>query len=262
MGERFEPAPEGSQELVKEDDARPRPKLRGLHKLLAERGYPLRRMRGNRMRGVERDEGGGSLELARVVSYSRILRGLPTRREFEAGLAVAEDWAAGDGLDVEVANRLADPGQRQAWRARIEEVQKLLHYRGLAAVAMQTELTRLPPDAPVPVTTGPPRRCGPRLGGGEGAAYRLFTTAPQGSRQSWRLSPTFYPREVEPPAPPETIPPVAPALTSDLVSEEAKPDGDPSADEGPADSASAAERTTPEPEAIATPELAPTAPAP
>lgn len=162
-----------------------------LKELFADAGFALRRSEADRdlrrQGGVGRHSG---ISLGRIMSAIRIVQGLPTRAEYQAGIAVAGAWENGAGFDPKAPAELEDPEQRQIWEGRIGRIQRLQHYRLLAVAAFEIELSTLQSEQdPAGATATLPIRTA--LVTTPGNKFAVTSRAPDGTRFSWQLSPQF-----------------------------------------------------------------------
>lgn len=159
--------------------------------VIAEAGFPLRRCRADRDYRQEREEENSSWSLSAVIGATRIMQGLPTREEFRAGMLVAKAWEEIEELNDEVVESLPTSEQRAIWKARIDRIRTLQHYRRLAIAAFEMGGARQ--------QTAVSDRGTRRWGLGQNAKivqtpdgkYAITTLAPDGTVQIWQLSPSF-----------------------------------------------------------------------
>jgi hypothetical protein len=159
---------------------------------LAESGYPLRRSEADRDFRREGGETKNPLSLSSAMGITRIVQGLPTREEFRAGLLVAEHWEGSSALDLSVLEALNDPEQKIVWKARIDRIQRLQHFRLLAIAALEIELFAENPATFSPFETErPPLPVDTTLVQTPEQRFAVMSKAPDGTRFLWSLSPQF-----------------------------------------------------------------------
>jgi hypothetical protein len=152
-------------------------------------GFRLRRSQADHEFAAGKKENPQWLDLRKVLDLSRTLRGLPTAEDVQAGLIVAADWEKRDLIDSVPLDELDNDDQRARWGARLDAMQRILHYRQLAVSALQIERAEWEEGVgrhtmaernqfPVPVEM--------RDQAGE---FSLKATAPDGTELTWRLSP-------------------------------------------------------------------------
>jgi hypothetical protein len=126
------------------------------------------------------------------MGITRIVQGLPTREEFRAGLLVAEHWEGSSALDLSVLEALNDPEQKIVWKARIDRIQRLQHFRLLAIAALEIELFAENPATFSPFETErPPLPVDTTLVQTPEQRFAVMSKAPDGTRFLWSLSPQF-----------------------------------------------------------------------
>lgn len=158
---------------------------------MEEAGYPLRRCRADRDFREEREDDDQAWSLSTVIGTTRVIQGLPTRDEFRAGMLVAASWEEIEGLNDEVIASLPTAEQRTVWKARIDRVRTMQHYRRLAIAAFELGSARQ--------QTAVSSQGAGRWGLAENAKivqtpdgrFAVTTLAPDGTVQIWSLSPNF-----------------------------------------------------------------------
>lgn len=165
--------------------------------VISESGFALRRSEADRGFRREGGETRSAVSLSTVMGATRIVQGLPTREEFRAGMRVAEHWEECKELDLSVLEVLSDPEQQEIWKARIDRIRRLQHYRLLAVAALEIELYAEDPAALSPAgTVRPPLPVQTALVKTPDNRFAVTSKAPDGTRFRWELSPQFARRRL------------------------------------------------------------------
>lgn len=99
-------------------------------------GFRLRLTQADRELGIDKEEK-GLFELGDLIDSGRLLRGLPTAEDYRAGLIVAESWAEQDHVGNVPLDKIENADQGKRWQARHDAIQRVVHYRKLAAIALR-----------------------------------------------------------------------------------------------------------------------------
>lgn len=157
-------------------------------------GYPLRRSEADR--DFRRE--GGKVErvvsLSGLMSATRVLQGLPTREEYRAGFRVADAWAESEDFDLSLLQELDSEAQKEIWKARIEWIQRLQHYRLLAVSALEVEMFAADPSGTIPGVKQHGLPIETELLQMPSQRFAVGSYAPDGTRFMWELSPHFAKR--------------------------------------------------------------------